>query len=51
VLKRYSASIFVGAIVTVVLLFIMQAVISTDESGFNVAKGGRILDFVRLQED
>ena len=50
-LKRYSASIFVGAIVTVVLLFIMQAVISTDESGLNEAKGGRILDFVRLQED
>jgi protein TonB len=51
VVKRYSASVFVGAIVTVVLLYVMQAVISTDESGLNEAKGGKILDFVRLQED
>ena len=49
--KRYSVSLLVGAVVTVVLLFIMQAVISTDESGLNEAKGGKILDFVRLQED
>ncbi len=49
--KRYSVSLVVGAMVTVVLLFIMQAVISTDESGLNEAKGGKILDFVRLQED
>ena len=49
--KRYSVSLLVGAVVTVVLLFIMQAVISTDESGLNEAKGGKVLDFVRLQED
>ena len=49
--KRYSVSLGVGAMGTVVLLFIMQAVISTEESGLNEAKGGKILDFVRLQED
>ena len=48
---RYGAAAVAGAIVAVALLYIMQAVISTDKNPLNEAPKIRILEFVRVIED
>ena len=51
--KRFKDGIALGlgAFVTLILFYIMQAVIATDEARLDEAAQGRLLDFVRLEED
>lgn len=49
--RRYGIGLVAGAAVTVVLLYIMQAVIAIDKNPLNEAPNVRPLDFVRLIED
>ena len=49
--KRFGIGIVAGAVVTVVLLYIMQAVIALDKNPLNEAPTVRIMEFVRLIED
>ena len=48
---RYGAGIAVGAIITVGLLYLMQAVISSDKNPLNEAPSIRLIDFVQVLED
>ena len=48
---RYFASFGLGIVITLVLFFVMQAVIATDEARLDEGAKGKLLDFVRLQED
>ncbi|HCJ39841.1 MAG TPA: protein TonB [Halieaceae bacterium] len=48
---RYLASFGLGALITLVLFFVMQAVIATDEARLDEGAKGKLLDFVRLEED
>ena len=48
---RYVIGVVAGAVVTFVLFLLMQALIKSDKSPFSDAAGGKILEFVRLQED
>ncbi|MCY3541419.1 MAG: energy transducer TonB [Gammaproteobacteria bacterium] len=48
---RYGIGLAAGAVVTVILLYIMQAVIAIDKNPLNEAPKIRIMDFVRLIED
>lgn len=48
---RYFASFGLGIFITLVLFFVMQAVIATDEARLDEGAKGKLLDFVRLEED
>lgn len=48
---RYFASFGLGLAITFVLFFLMQAVIATDEARLDEGAKGKLLDFVRLEED
>ena len=48
---RYIFAVALGALVTVSLFYLMQAVIHSDDNPLNEAPNGRLVDFVRLQED
>ena len=48
---RYGIGLVAGAVVTVALLYIMQAVIAIDKNPLNEAPKIRMLEFVRLIED
>ena len=48
---RYIFGVGVGAVMTVALFYLMQAVISSDKNPLNEAPSVRVMDFVRLQED
>ena len=48
---RYLASFGLGIVITLVLFFVMQAVIATDEARLDEGAKGKLLDFVRLEED
>tara|TARA_A100001037_G_scaffold298565_1_gene322524 strand:- start:1080 stop:1682 length:603 start_codon:yes stop_codon:yes gene_type:complete len=48
---RYVIGVALGALVTLTLFLIMQALIKSDKSPFDEGIKGRIVDFVRLQED
>ena len=48
---RYVIGVSLGALVTLSLFMIMQALIKSDKSPFDEGVKGRIVDFVRLQED
>ena len=48
---RYFASFGLGIVITLILFFVMQAVIATDEARLDEGAKGKLLDFVRLQED
>ncbi len=48
---RYVIGVVAGAVVTFVLFLLMQALIKSDKSPFSDAAGGKVLEFVRLQED
>ncbi len=48
---RYVIGVSLGALVTLSLFMIMQALIKRDKSPFDEGVKGRIVDFVRLQED
>ncbi len=50
-IERYGIGLVVGAVVTVGLLWIMQAVIASDKNPLNEETNLRKLDFVRLMED
>ncbi len=50
-LQRYGIALGLGAFVTLILFYIMQAVIATDEARLDEGAQGRLLDFVRLEED
>lgn len=50
-LGRYGMGVVLGAVVTCVLFLLMQALIKSDKSPFTDAPAGRIVDFVRLEED
>lgn len=47
---RYVIGVALGAVVTFALFLIMQALIKSDKSPFEDAVEGKIVDFVRLQE-
>ena len=50
-LKRYGISMALGAAVTTVLFFIMQAVIASDEAKLDEGAKGKLLELVRLEDD
>ena len=50
-LARYGIGVGLGAIVTFVLFLLMQALIKSDKSPFTDAPIGKIVDFVRLEDD
>ena len=50
-LQRYGIALSLGTFVTLILFYIMQAVIATDEARLDEGAQGRLLDFVRLEED
>lgn len=50
-LERYGIGIVVGAVITVALLYLMQAVIQSDKNPLNEAPNIRPIDFVRLLDD
>ena len=51
VLIRYAIGVAVGAVITVALLYLMQAVISSDKNPLNEAPKIRIVDFAQILED
>lgn len=51
VFERYGVGIVVGSVVTVGLLYLMQAVISSDKNPLNEAPDYRPIDIVRLLDD
>lgn len=51
VLIRYAIGVAVGAVITVALLYLMQAVISSDKNPLNEAPKIRIIDFAQILED
>ena len=48
---RYAIGIGFGALVTFALFFLMQAIIATNEANLDEGVKGKLLDFVRLQDD
>ena len=48
---RYAFGVLLGAFATFLLFLIMQSVIKSDKSGLTEGAQGRIVDFVRLQDD
>lgn len=48
---RYAIGVALGIVVTFTLFLLMQALIKSDKSPFDEGVKGRIVDFVRLQED
>ncbi len=48
---RYIFGVVLGAIATFLLFMLMQALIKSDRSPFDDSKKGKIVDFVRLQDD
>jgi len=48
---RYIIGVVLGAVATFLLFMIMQSVIQSDRSALTEGVNGRIVDFVRLQED
>ncbi len=48
---RYLLGVGLGSVVTFLLFFLMQAVIATDEARLDEGAKGKLLDFVRLEED
>lgn len=50
-LLRYTVGAVFGVLATVLLLWIMQAVISSDKNPLNEAPNVRMIDFVRVLED
>jgi protein TonB len=48
---RYAIGVGLGALVTFALFFLMQAIIATDGANLDEGVKGKLLDFVRLQED
>ncbi|MCY4656030.1 MAG: energy transducer TonB [Gammaproteobacteria bacterium] len=48
---RYGIGFATGIVVTVILLYIMQAVIQSDKNPLNEAPKIRLVDFVRVLED
>lgn len=49
--QRYAIGVTLGAIVTLALFFLMQALIKSDRSAFTDNITGKIVDFVRLEDD
>jgi protein TonB len=50
-LIRYTFGVVLGVVATFVLFMIMQSVIKSDRNPFTDGAQGRIVDFVRLDED
>ena len=50
-ITRYVVGVAAGLVVTFLLFLLMQALIKSDKSPFSDAGQGRILDFVRLEDD
>ena len=48
---RYAIGVGLGALVTFALFFLMQAIIATNDANLDEGVKGKLLDFVRLQED
>ena len=48
---RYILGVTLGAIATVLLFLLMQALIKSDRSPFDESVTGKLIDFVRLQDD
>ena len=48
---RYAIGVVLGLVITFVLFWVMQLLIASNDNVLEEAKGGRITDFVRLQED
>ncbi|MCY3883664.1 MAG: energy transducer TonB [Gammaproteobacteria bacterium] len=51
IFERYGVGIVVGSVVTVGLLYLMQAVISSDKNPLNEAPSYRPIEIVRLLDD
>ena len=50
-LMRYVFGVGLGAVATFVLFLLMQALIKSDKSAFDESITGKIVDFVRVEDD
>ena len=50
-IMRYVFGVSLGLVTTFTLFLLMQALIKSDKSPFDEGAGGKVLDFVRLQDD
>ena len=48
---RYSIGVLAGGVITFFLFLLMQALIASDEAKLEEGVKGRLLDFVRLNQD
>ena len=48
---RLGLSVAVGAVVTIALFYLMQALISSQDSALTEDAGGNMVDFVRVKQD
>jgi len=48
---RYIVGVALGLVATFLLFFLMQSLIQTDRSGFEAGITGKLVDFVRIQDD
>lgn len=48
---RLGLSVAVGAVVTIALFYLMQALISSQDSALSEDAGGNMVDFVRVKQD
>ncbi len=48
---RYAIGVVLGIVITFLLFYVMQLLIASGDNILEEAKGGRITDFVRLEED
>jgi len=49
--SRFLASLLLGVAVTLVLFFIMQALIDSGDQGYRSDSDGQIMEFVRIKDD
>lgn len=50
-IARYIFGVVLGAVATFALFMLMQALIKSDRTAFDDSKKGKIVDFVRLEDD
>lgn len=51
IIQRYVIGFILGSLITVALLYVMQAVIKSDKNPLNETPSVRLVDFVRVLED
>lgn len=50
-MMRYLSGLGLGVVTTIMLLYLMQSLIQSEKSALNEGVKGKLIDFVRVQED